>query len=219
LIDERLAVVATLVLAGLRVHELSALRWGDLDFAGSIIHVRRSKTPAGLRGVRMLAALRAHLLRHRGRRGDPGAEDLVFRTRRGGVRTKDNVRLRILMPVLPRAGELLEARNQASLPIGVTPHSLRHTFASLLFAIGEDPVSVMRQLGHTDSAFTLRVYAHSMRGGAGERERLKELAGYEEFGETPLRFEGDRYDTARSAEWVSRLRPPNRRPSGLSASR
>jgi len=42
----------------------------------------------------------------------------------------------------------------------------------------------MRQLVHTDSAFTLRVYAHSMSGGAGERERLKELACYEAFGET-----------------------------------
>jgi integrase len=41
---------------------------------------------------------------------------------------------------------------------GITPHSLRHTFTSLLFAIGEDPVSVMRQLGHIDPAFTLRAY-------------------------------------------------------------
>jgi integrase len=32
LIDDRLPVVATLVFAGLRVHELTALRWGDLDF-------------------------------------------------------------------------------------------------------------------------------------------------------------------------------------------
>jgi integrase len=58
--------------------------------------------------------------------------------------------------VLARTEELLEARGQASLPPGITPHSLRHTFTSLLFAIGEDPVSVMRQLGRTDPAFTLR---------------------------------------------------------------
>jgi hypothetical protein len=45
--------------------------------------------------------------------------------------------------------------------------------------------------------------------GAGERERLKELARHEALGETPLRFEGDRCDTVRSAEWVSRLRPPS----------
>ena len=118
----------------------------------------------------MFPALRGHLLLGRGR---PGARELVFRTIRGGPRTKDNVRLRILRPVLSRAEELLEQRRQASLPPGIAPHSLRHTFASLLFAIGEDPVSVMRQLGHTDPAFTLRVYAHSMSGGTDERGRLR----------------------------------------------
>jgi Phage integrase family len=109
----------------------------------------------------MLPALKGHLLRHRDSCGRPGAGELVFRTSRGGPRTKDNVRLRILLPVLVRAEDLLEERDQASLPPGITPHSLRHTFASMLFAIDEDPVSVMRQLGHTDPAFTLRVYAHS----------------------------------------------------------
>lgn len=34
----------------------------------------------------------------------------------------------------------------------------------------------MRGLGHTDPAFTLRLYAQTMRGGADERERLRELA-------------------------------------------
>jgi integrase len=61
------------------------------------------------------------------------------------------------------------------LPPGITPHSLRHTFTSLLFSIGEDPVSVVRQLGHTDPAFTLRAYAHSMGRDVGERERLRAL--------------------------------------------
>jgi integrase len=175
LIDDRLPVVATLVFSGLRVHELAALRWGDLDFATSAIHVRHSKTPAGIREVRMFPALRGHLLLDRDRRGRPGARELVFRTSRGGPRTKDNVRLRILLPVLALAEKLLESRGRASLPPGITPHSLRHTFTSLLFAIGEDPVSVMRQLGHTDPAFTLRAYAHSMSRDASERERLRAL--------------------------------------------
>jgi integrase len=54
-------------------------------------------------------------------------------------------------------------------------HKLRHTFASILVAIGRDPTHVMQQLGHTDPAFTLRVYAHTMRGSEEERERLKAL--------------------------------------------
>jgi hypothetical protein len=125
------------------------------------------------------------------------------------VRTKDNIRLRIMMPVLARTGELLEAREQASLPPGITPYPLRHTFAPLLFAIGEDPVSGMRALGHTDPAFTLRVYAHSMSDGPAERRRLRDLAdGYEVVGEAPLRFERDRGNPARGAEWVGSVFEP-----------
>ena len=61
------------------------------------------------------------------------------------------------------------------LPEGVTAHKLRHTFASILFVRGEDPPYVMAQLGHTDPAFTLRVYAHAMRRDDGDKERLKAL--------------------------------------------
>ena len=57
----------------------------------------------------------------------------------------------------------------------MTAHKLRHTFASILFVRGEDPPYVMAQLGHTDPAFTLRVYAHAMRRGEGDKERLKAL--------------------------------------------
>jgi integrase len=57
----------------------------------------------------------------------------------------------------------------------VSPHKLRHTFASILVALGNDPAYVMGQLGHTDPAFTLRVYTHMMRRDEGSRERLKDL--------------------------------------------
>jgi hypothetical protein len=116
--------------------------------------------------------------------------------------------------VLARAAELLEERGQASLPSGIGPHSLRHTFASLPFAIGEDPVSVMRQLGLSDLAFALRVYAHSMRGGRDERERLRALAeGHEAVGEAALEFERSRRDSGDGAEWVAFPPEPRRAPT------
>jgi Phage integrase family len=61
------------------------------------------------------------------------------------------------------------------LPLGVTPHKLRHTFASILVAIGKEPTYAMQQLGHSDPAFTLRVYSHAMRRSEEEREQLKAL--------------------------------------------
>jgi len=57
----------------------------------------------------------------------------------------------------------------------VTAHKLRHTFASILFVRGADPPTVMQQLGHTDAAFTPRVYAHAMRRDDDAKERLKAL--------------------------------------------
>lgn len=81
----------------------------------------------------------------------------------------------MLLPAKARADELLRREDRAPLPPGLSPHKLRHTFASILVACGEDPVSVRYQLGHTTPVFTLRTYAHMMRRGPEERERLKAL--------------------------------------------
>jgi hypothetical protein len=54
---------------------------------------------------------------------------------------------------------------------------LRHTFASILVALGVDPGSVMDQLGHTDPSFTLRVYRHGMRRDDAARKQLRALVG------------------------------------------
>jgi integrase len=108
----------------------------------------------------------------------------VFPTGTGGLRDKDNLRNRILAAAVNRADQLLQKRGQTPLPKGLTPHKLRHTFASILVACGEDPASVMAQLGHTDPKFTLRVYTHVMRRDPAERRRLKALVGRTEVEES-----------------------------------
>lgn len=69
----------------------------------------------------------------------------------------------------------MKQRDQTLLPEGVTPHKLRHTFASILVACGEDPASLMAKLGHTNPTFTLPVYTHLMRRGPAERAQMKAL--------------------------------------------
>ena len=81
----------------------------------------------------------------------------------------------MIRPGVPHAEALLAKRGREPLPVGVTAHKLRHTFASILFVRGEDPPYVMAQLGHTDPAFTLRVYAHAMRRDEGGKEAVKPL--------------------------------------------
>jgi integrase len=104
-----------------------------------------------------------------------GPEDPVLLTARGRARDRHNLRKDVVAPVVRQAEELLAMRGGPPLPVGITTHKLRHTFASILAAIGKDPTHVMNQLGHTDPAFTLRVYAHMMRRSPEERERLKAL--------------------------------------------
>jgi integrase len=174
-LSERRAIIATLVLAGPRAIEVDALRWRDVDLANSRITVGRSKTQAGLREITMVPILRDILAAHKAASRHSGVDERVFGGRDRARRKKDNLRERIVRPVFKRADELLAARGLQPLPVGLTPHKLRHTFASVLIAIGEDPASLMAQLGHTDPKFTLRVYTHMMRRGPEERERLKAL--------------------------------------------
>jgi integrase len=99
----------------------------------------------------------------------------VFVTSTGSARSRDNLRHDVVDAVVAHANRLVEERGLQPLPLRITPHKLRHTFASILVAIGKDPTHVMQRLGHTDPAFTLRVYAPAMRRSEEERERLKAL--------------------------------------------
>lgn len=174
-LNERRVIVATFVLAGPRALEVGHMLWRDVDLANGRLYVGRSKTQAGLREIKMLPILRDFLAEHKAKAYRSGPDDLVFPTATGGRRDKDNLRDRVLTPVFERANEILEERGRVPLPKGLTPHKLRHTFASVLIACGVDPISVMKQLGHTDPAFTLRTYAHMMSREPGERARLKAL--------------------------------------------
>lgn len=169
----RRAMVATFLFAGLRASEACELRWRDVDLGSGRITVRKSKTAAGVRQIDVLPVLRDELGAFKPTDADPLAP--VFPTGRGGPRDKDNVARRVIKPVVEKADEILAARDKALLPEGITAHKLRHTFASLLAACGEDPSYVMAQIGHTDPKFTFRVYAHTMSRRDGERDRLKAL--------------------------------------------
>ena len=137
--------------------------------------MRDSESEAGVRLVDILPALRDELLGHRHANAGAAPKNLVFPTSSGSRRDEDNARERVIRPVVTHADSCSPGA-AAHLPEGVSAHKLRHTFASILFVRGKDPPYVMGQLGHTDPAFTLRVYAHAMRREEGEKERLKALS-------------------------------------------
>jgi integrase len=172
---ERRAMIATLVLAGLRIGELCELRWRDVDLQGEWLHVGEAKTDAGNRRIKLRSALTAELVRmHVGQEG-AYPDGFVFPTSVGRRQSTDNLRSRVIGASVERASKNLRGTGLPPLPDKITPHSLRRTFASILYAIGEDPGVVMDEMGHTDPALALRVYRQSMRRGEDEKAALRRL--------------------------------------------
>jgi integrase len=80
-----------------------------------------------------------------------GTDDLVFTAPEGGPLRYSNFRNRVFDPAVKAAG--LGG-------LGITPHKLRHTAASLAIAAGADVKVVQLMLGHKSAAMTLDVYGH-----------------------------------------------------------
>src|SRR5215208_615662 len=169
----RRAQLATLLFAGLRISEFLALQWRDVDLAGSWLTVGRSKTDAGRRKVKIRPVLRDALVELRVGI-EPAPSAFVFGTAAGKPQNPSNVRARVVARAVQRANERLQEAGEAPMP-ALTPHGLRRSFASLLYGIGEPPPVVMAEMGHTDPALALAIYALAMRRDEGENERLRAL--------------------------------------------
>ena len=166
-------MLAVLVFAGLRISELLARRRRDVDLASGWLTVGESKTDAGRRRVKIRGALRDELLTLRSERS-VDQDALVFPTRTGKKLGPDNFRNRVLAPALKRGNENRDTAGLAPLP-KLTPHSLRRTFCSVLYALGEAPPVVMQEMGHTDPALAPRVYAQAMRRDELQNAQLRAL--------------------------------------------
>jgi integrase len=174
----RRTILSTLVFSGLRINELVELRWRDVDLATGRITVRASKTDAGMRRIDLLPVLRDELATQKaGVLAHPNGR--VFSTSTGGPLNPSNIRNRVLAPAVKRANKNLAKADMVPLPEGLSPHPLRHTYTSVLAALGTDPGAMMDQLGHTDPGFTLRVYRHSMRRDQESKDQLRALVGVE----------------------------------------
>jgi type 1 fimbriae regulatory protein FimE len=126
---------------GLRVSELAALRWDQVDLRAGLLHVSRLKN--GIPSVHPLRGTELRALRRLQREYEGGA--YVFVTERGGPMTPDGVR-----KVIQRAGE------EASLGFPVHPHMLRHSCGYKLANDGHDTRAIQHYLGHKNIQHTVR---------------------------------------------------------------
>jgi integrase len=171
---QRRVLLSVLTFAGLRIGEALSMRWSEIDLERGTIMIGASKTEAGLRTVNLLPVLHDELVGYQAI-VDSAPDSLVFATSSGREYGATNIRRRILARAVEVANAQLRARDEEPLPERLTPHSLRRTFASVLFAIGEPPPYVMAQMGHTTPNLTLAIYARQMNRRDGEPERLKAL--------------------------------------------
>jgi integrase len=166
-------IVETTLFTGMRSAELRGLQWGDINWLTAEIFVRRSwkngafrppKTKSSVRRIPLPDFLLSKLKLWKA--ACPiGEFDLVFPNLSGKPISRANLLNRGFYPALRRAG-IRKIRF----------HDLRHTYASLLIANGEDIVRVSRMLGHASPTITLNVYAHMLpKDHYGSADRLADL--------------------------------------------
>jgi integrase len=73
-----------------------------------------------------------------------------------------NISNRVLAKAIERANARLEEAGMPSIAAGLTNHTLRRTFASLLYEGGATPAYVMAQMGHESAERALEIYAKVM---------------------------------------------------------
>ncbi|SIR98437.1 site-specific integrase [Williamsia sterculiae] len=151
-------IVYVLAYCGIRWGELVALRVSDVEFLRRRLSIHRNAVWVGQECVvgetkgkesRSVPVPQFVLdmlsVECRGK----GADDLVFPSDAGGYRAR------------PKSGRgwFAQAVKRSGVDATTTPHSLRHTCASLTVSAGGNVLALARMLGHKDASVTLRVYS------------------------------------------------------------
>ena len=144
------ALLETMYACGLRASEAVGLEVGDVDLDAGMLRARGKGDKERLVPVGSAAgrALRAYLQRGRPRLVGDRWEAKLFLNQRGGGLTRQG-----LYKVVQRHAA------SAGLAARMSPHTLRHTFATHLLAGGCDLRSLQEMLGHADIA-TTQLYTH-----------------------------------------------------------
>ena len=153
--------IPVLLFTGVRVAELLGLTWEDIDFERHEVHVRFQmsrqgervplKTDAGKRDVILMDEIAHRLRKHRLAAKFSTDDGLLIVN--GVGRTLGYTKLR----------KAFAAAKEGAGLVDVTPHTCRHTFASVLIDQGRDVEFVSQQLGHSSTKTTWDLYVHLFR--------------------------------------------------------
>lgn len=144
------AIIEVLFSCGLRVSELVTLRLSDLYLEEHFVRVvgkgrKERLVPISESAVKQLQLwfIDRNLMDIK-----PGEEDYVFLNRRGAHLTRT-----MILIMIKRLGE------EAGISKTISPHTLRHSFATALLAGGADLRAIQAMLGH-ESIGTTEIYTH-----------------------------------------------------------
>jgi integrase/recombinase XerD len=145
------AIIETIYSCGLRVSELVTLRLSCLYFDAGYIRIigkgdKERLVPIGTYAIKYINIYRETIRVHLP--GVPGHEDFVFLNRRGSKLS----RIMIFMIIK-------EIAKKAGIKKNISPHTLRHSFATHLVEGGADLRAVQEMLGH-ESITTTEIYTH-----------------------------------------------------------
>ena len=141
---------------GLRTSELIALEWRDIDFEAGLIRVRRAivnkhakqpKTKSGERDVKIFPPTLEALLNQKQFTFSQKAQVFSNPQTKKAWSTDAQIRRTLWIPALKKANVTYRM-----------PYQTRHTYASTLLSLGENPMWVAGQMGHKDWAMIHRVY-------------------------------------------------------------
>lgn len=144
------AILELFFSSGLRRSELARLSVADIDFLAGVVRVfgKGSRERIVPVGKPALEAIRAYLERRPQGGGSSGSKPLWLNG--GGGRLGDGG-VALIVQRAARAAGLLK---------GLTPHALRHSFATQLLERGCDLRSLQEMLGHKNLA-TTQIYTHA----------------------------------------------------------
>ena len=156
------ALFVLLSITILRIGELLALRWSNLDFKGRTLTITHNlwrgqlvtpKTRASEKTFRLPRPVLAVLEIHRAASSRTGADDFIFSRSDGRPLDQDLLREGVFYPALKAAGINPESRTHGF-------HLLRHSGASILYQLTHDLKLVQSHARHAQVSTTGDIYVH-----------------------------------------------------------
>jgi len=146
------AMIEVLLGTGIRLGELAALDMDDIDLDAKHLRVRAKGNVPQVKFIKTdLRTLLRRYLAERRRHGRPEMEALFLSNRDGRLCQRQI------------ANRLAHWLRKAGIEKDLTPHGLRHTFATHLYGATNDLLVVQRALGHRDVS-TTQIYTHLVDG-------------------------------------------------------